>query len=64
MQTIVVLVAETRETDSAKTRPSEKRDHESWPQLEIKPREPEEPTPPFWTWFIENPRPRYALRHS
>jgi hypothetical protein len=58
MQAIVVLVAETRETDSAKARPSEKRDRLSWSQLEIKPRESEEPTPPFWTWFIENPRGR------
>lgn len=61
MQAIVVLVAETRETDLAQTRPGEKRDHVTWPQLEARSRETEEPTPPFWTWFTENPRPQRTV---
>ncbi len=57
MQTIVVLIAETGETDSPDSSFKQKLDKALKRLPETHPENSEEPTPPFWTWFIENPRP-------
>jgi len=57
MQTVMVLIAERRETDSLKTDSSYTLNNKSRPGCEIPSRESGDRPPPFWTWFIENPRP-------
>lgn len=57
MQTIVVLIAETGETDSSNSGFKQRLDKALKRLPETRPENAEEPTPPLWTWFIENPRP-------
>lgn len=61
MQAIVVLVAETGERHPPTQRLSQTIETAPKRQLEKEPMESEEPSEPFWTWFIENPR-QHAAR--
>jgi hypothetical protein len=66
MQTIVVVCAQAREGHlssgerptraivDTSSRPDVRSPHH--PKRDAKPAQHDESTPPFWTWFIENPR--------
>jgi hypothetical protein len=63
MQTVVVLIAQEpngdrpREKQSLRERIENGAKHNGAPR----PVRSENSTPPFWTWFIENPRQHQAL---
>jgi hypothetical protein len=63
MQTIVVLIAQEPNGDrpGEKQSPHERIENAARRNGAPQPATREKSTPPFWTWFIENPRRHRAL---